>query len=237
MAVKNLVQLGAVVCGQESIKLTESGLKLVKLGVEPLLGNIILDNFSQGLGREGIVLAALMENAGSIFYWVGTSAEKSKSNCLKLCFCHLDGDLFTLLSIYKEWEDKHKFSRNKWCSENSINAKSMGRCKDAIVVMELCLKHELGITIPTYLTWSPFVSSTYGVALRKIILSYMAENLAMFSGYDWLGYDVADTEQEAYLHPLCSLLALGHEPKWVVFGELLYTTRLFLICVTAIEED
>ena len=39
VAVKNLVQLGAVVCGQKGLKkLTESGLNLIKMGVEPRLG-------------------------------------------------------------------------------------------------------------------------------------------------------------------------------------------------------
>ena len=66
-------------------------------------------------------------------------------------------------------------------------------CKDAITEMELCLKHELGIRVPTCWSWSPFGSSTCGVALRKIILSCMAENLTMFSRYDQLGYDVVAT--------------------------------------------
>ena len=36
VVVKNLVQLGAVVCGQKGLKiLTESGLNIIKLGVEP----------------------------------------------------------------------------------------------------------------------------------------------------------------------------------------------------------
>ena len=36
VAVKNVVQLGAVVCGQKGLKkLTESGLNLIKLGIEP----------------------------------------------------------------------------------------------------------------------------------------------------------------------------------------------------------
>ena len=39
VVVKNLVLLGAVVCGQKGLKkLTESGLNLIKLGVEPQLG-------------------------------------------------------------------------------------------------------------------------------------------------------------------------------------------------------
>ena len=42
VAVKNLVQLGAVSCGQKGLKkLIKSGLNLIKLGVEPRLGILI----------------------------------------------------------------------------------------------------------------------------------------------------------------------------------------------------
>ena len=73
VAVKILVQLGAVVCGHKGLKkLTESGLNLVKLGVEPRLGKMNLDSLTQHLGREGLVLASLMANAKSIFCRFGT---------------------------------------------------------------------------------------------------------------------------------------------------------------------
>ena len=52
VAIKNLVQLGAVVCGQKGLKkLIESGLNLIKLGVEPQLGIL---SFVDGelLGRQ-----------------------------------------------------------------------------------------------------------------------------------------------------------------------------------------
>jgi len=139
MADKYLVQLGVMICGQEVLKLTELCLKLVKLVIQPWLGTITLDNFYQGLCKEGLVLGALMEIARRIFFKVGTEVEKSESDCLKLCFFHLDGDLFTLLSVYKKWEDKRKFRRKKWCWENNINAKSMVRCKDDIIKTSSCL--------------------------------------------------------------------------------------------------
>ncbi|XP_057829663.2 ATP-dependent RNA helicase DEAH11, chloroplastic [Cryptomeria japonica] len=237
MAVKNLFHLGAVNFCQGHLKLTELGLNIVKLGVEPRLGKIIIESFSQGLGREGLVLAAVMANASSIFCRVGTEAEKSKSDRLKLRFCHPDGDLFTFLAVYKAWENEPPGRRNRWCWENSINAKTMMRCKDAITEMELCLKHEMNIIIQRHWAWSPFVSNQYGIVLRRIILSSMVENIAMFSGYDRLGYDIAATGQQAYLHPSCSLLVFGSKPTWVVFGEVLCTTRQFLVCVTVVEED
>ena len=73
VAVKILVQLGAVVCGHKGLKkLTESGLNLVKLGVEPQLGKINLDSLTHHFGRECLVLASLMANAKSIFCRFGT---------------------------------------------------------------------------------------------------------------------------------------------------------------------
>ena len=55
---------------------------------------MILEILSQHLGSEGLVLAALKENTGSIFCRFGTGEQKSKSDCLNLCFYDLDGDLF-----------------------------------------------------------------------------------------------------------------------------------------------
>ena len=52
VALKNLVQLGVVVCGQKGLKiLIEFGLNLIKLGVEPQLGSL---SFVGGelLGRQ-----------------------------------------------------------------------------------------------------------------------------------------------------------------------------------------
>ena len=76
-----------------------------------------MDSLSQHLGREGPVLATLMENARSIFCRFGTKVEKSKSGCLKLHFCHLDGELFTLF----------QFTRSGRINRNSVGANGGGK--------------------------------------------------------------------------------------------------------------
>ena len=87
------------------------------MGVEPRLGKIILDNLSKHLGREGLVLASLMENAGSIFCRFGTEEEKSKSDCLKLCFCHPDGDPLLFF----------QFTRSGRININSVGTNGVGK--------------------------------------------------------------------------------------------------------------
>ncbi|KAK6923377.1 IBR domain [Dillenia turbinata] len=235
MAIRNLIQLGAVKLENNVLELTDDGQLLVKLGIEPGLGRLILDCYRSHLGKEGVVLAAVMANASSVFCRVGTFEDKLKSDRLKVQFCHSDGDLFTLLSVYKEWECNPPEKRNKWCWENSINAKCMRRCKETVVELENCLKYELHVIITSYWLWNPHVPSDCDRILKRAILSSFSENVAMYSGYDQLGYEVALTGQHVLLHPSCSLLMFGQKPTWVVFGELLSIGNPYLVCVTAFD--
>eukprot|EP00257_Ricinus_communis_P018271 XP_015576939.1 ATP-dependent RNA helicase DEAH12, chloroplastic [Ricinus communis] len=236
-AIRNLVQLGAVTCKNGTFELTMDGHYLVKLGIEPRLGKIILDSCRHGLRKEGVVLAAVMANASSIFCRIGTNDDKLKSDCLKLQFCHQDGDLFTLLTVYRAWEGISPDNRNKWCWNNSINAKTMRRCKETVLDLENCLKNELSIVIPTYWVWNPYVVTEHDRHIKKIILSSLADNIAMYSGYDRLGYEVVLSGEYFQLHPSCSLQVYGQKPNWVVFAELLSASSQYLVCVTGIDFD
>ncbi|XP_006286881.2 ATP-dependent RNA helicase DEAH12, chloroplastic [Capsella rubella] len=235
MAVQNLVQLGAVVQKNSVLELTQEGHCLVKLGLEPKLGKLILSCFRYRMGKEGIVLAAVMANASSIFCRVGNLDDKMKADRLKVQFCNHNGDLFTLLSVYKEWASLPRERRNKWCWENSLNAKSMRRCEDTVKELEICIERELTLVSPSYWVWNPSEGTKHDKHLKMAILASLAENVAMYTGYDQLGYEVALTGQQVQLHPACSLLAFGQKPSWVVFGELLSIVDQYLVCVTAID--
>ncbi|XAR49478.1 RNA helicase [Bertholletia excelsa] len=237
MAIRNLVQLGAATSKNGDLQLTADGHCIVKLGIEPRLGKIVLDCCRHGLYREGVALSAVMANASSIFCRVGTVEDKLKSDCLKVQFCHVEGDLFTLLSVYREWESMPRGTQNKWCWENSINAKSMRRCHDVVLELEQCLGKELGITIPRSWLWNPHAVSEMDKRLKEVILSSLVENVAMYSGYDRLGYEVALTGEHFLLHPSCSLHTYSQKPDWVVFSELMSTPNQYLVCVTAIDYD
>ncbi|CAN4106751.1 unnamed protein product [Withania somnifera] len=235
MATKNLVQLGAVGKKDDAYELTVEGHQIIKLGIEPRLGKLILSCFNQRLGREGVVLAAVMANYSSIFCRVGSEGDKLKSDCLKVQFCHPKGDLFTLLSVYMEWEAVSKEGKNAWCWDNSINAKSMRRCQEIVQELEACLQSELNIIIASYWHWDPQVHTEHDETLKSIILSSLAENVAMYSGYDQLGYEVALSRNCIQLHPSCSLLNFDRRPAWVVFGDILAAANQYLVCVTAFE--
>ncbi|KAL9160773.1 hypothetical protein ABFS82_08G222900 [Erythranthe guttata] len=237
MAVRSLIQLGAVVMKNDVYELTAEGRDMVRMGMEPRLGKIILEGFRHRLGREGLVLAAVMANSSNIFCRVGTEDDKLKSDRLKVQFCHPNGDLFTLLAVYKAWEAVPQEKKNVWCWENSINAKSLRRCQNTVLEMEGCLQNEMNLIVPNYWYWNPQICSAYDKKLKSIILSSLPENVAMYSGYDQLGYQVAVTKKHVQLHPSCSLLNFGQRPAWVVFGEILSVSNEYMVCVSACDFD
>ncbi|CAN1261730.1 ATP-dependent RNA helicase DEAH12, chloroplastic [Linum perenne] len=235
MAIRNLVQLDAIRLSNGMYELTDDGRYFVKLGIEPRLGKLILNCFRYGLRKEGLALAAVMTNTSSIFCRVGSKDDKIKADCLKVQFCHQSGDLLTLLSVFKEWEAVNRDCRSKWCWDNSINAKAMRRCHESVKEIEECLQRELNYIVPKHWVWSPYRSTEHDKYLKMSILSALVENVAMYSGYDQVGYQVATTGQNVRLHPSCSLQMFAEKPSWVVFGELLSTANDYLVCVTAFD--
>ncbi|KAG5529523.1 hypothetical protein RHGRI_030052 [Rhododendron griersonianum] len=84
---------------------------------------------------------------------------------------------------------------------------------------------------------SDVVSSEQDKYLKRAILSSLSENVAMYSGYDQLGYEVAFTGKHVRLHPSCSLLIFGQRPSWVVFGDILSISNQYLVTVTAFDYE
>ncbi|KAG6541481.1 hypothetical protein Mapa_017155 [Marchantia paleacea] len=239
LALLVLDQLGAVKQDRRTGDryLTGLGWNLVKLAVEPRLGKILLDSIHQGFGQEGLVIAALMSNSGSVFYRSGSEEVKERADRLKMRFCHPHGELFTLMSVYQEWESQPERLRNQWCLRNCISSKAMKRCQDQVMEMRNCLRYELKINVPSTSKWSPAQPRESSTPLRKIIFEALAGNLAVFTGHDRLGYTVLSSGQQALLHPSSSILVFGLTPDFVVYGEILHTSNTFLDLVTVVEPE
>ncbi|CAG2233111.1 DHX8 [Mytilus edulis] len=74
----------------------------------------------------------------------GSNEEKSKADKLKVRFCHEGGDLMTMLNVYREWHDQPEKTKGAWCSENSINGKSIRGVRETVNEVLNILKNDLG---------------------------------------------------------------------------------------------
>ncbi|ESP04724.1 hypothetical protein LOTGIDRAFT_170560 [Lottia gigantea] len=228
-AIETLEELGSI----KDDRITDIGKWLVKIPLEPRFGCMIKKGFEMGFAYDTIVFTALCSSSGSIFYRGGNDQQKKRSDLKKLTFCDTKGDAFTYLKIYKEWEQVTEKRKNKWCFDNALNSKSLRGARE--LVNEICsiFKHN----------WSILVKKTFSTkveleeALQNIILFAFYENIAHSLGHNRMGYYIPNLRQRVFVHPSSALNSLNDSSQWLVFINILKTSRDYITVVTPVEES
>ena len=229
LALEALKSLGAIDNG----KLTDLGHKIARVPVEPRLAKLIFNGIDEGIGAEALALAAIATVSGSVFFRMGSEEEKQLADRRKVGFCHNGGDLLTFLEVYRQYLEQPKGKRNKWAFDNSLNAKSLRMTDETVKELRLALKHELTMTVPDAIQKNDDID----LKLQRILISCYATNLCVFTGHEKAGYRVASFNHCVQLHPSSVLKYLGATPQFIVFEQLLKTSRDFAINATPVEES
>lgn len=229
LALDALKSLGAIT---ENGKLTDLGHKIARVPVEPRLAKLIFDGIDQEIGADALALAAIATVSGSVFFRMGSEEEKQLADNRKVGFCHKGGDLLTLLEVYRQYLQQPKGKRNKWAFDNSLNAKSLRLTEATVKELKLALKHELNVKVPDAV---PRCDDT-DLKLQRILVSCYTTNLCVFTGHEKAGYRVVSFNHCVQLHPSSALKFLGATPQFIVFEQLLKTSRDFAINATPVEE-
>jgi len=214
--------------------ITELGKQLAKISLEPRLGKVVLIGIDRRIALESAVMAAVSTVGGSIFFRGGSEEQKQLSDRKKTRFCDEWGDIVTLVNVYKEWNTVPENERNKWCVENSINAKSMRAARDSLSEIRQTFKVELGIVIPSQFAERDVANEK----MARILFDCYASNLSRFSGHEREGFVLAKLPSiSMHVHPSSALTYVEELPKWVVYEQVLTTSRTFLLNATYVKEE
>ena len=117
----------------------------------------------------------------------------------------------------------HKYS-SSWCIEHFIHAKAMRKVKEVRQQLkEIMESHKL-----------PVVSSgNEWDCVRKCICSAYFHQAARLKGIG--EYVNSRTGMPCHLHPTSALYGMGYTPDYVVYHELVMTTKEYMRCVTAVD--
>ncbi|XP_074645035.1 uncharacterized protein LOC141901597 [Tubulanus polymorphus] len=229
-ALRDLVEIKAV---DAEGKLTQLGAKIAKLPLDPRLGKLLLDSVDAGVGLEGLVLAASSTIVGSVFFRLGSDEQKKQADLCKIPFCESAGDQLTMLKVYRQWALVAEREKNRWCVENSINAKAMRMTRDTEKELSKQLDKELGIKLPSH-----FRSEEDSERLiLPILFDTFSSNLCIYAGHARIGYTSVKSGQQVKLHPSSALNYLGETPKWLVFESVLKTSDSFILNVTPVNDS
>ncbi|KAI9137264.1 P-loop containing nucleoside triphosphate hydrolase protein [Paraphysoderma sedebokerense] len=197
--------------------LTRLGRKMAEFPLEPPLSKMLILSADLRCSEEILTIVAML-SVQNVFY--RPKEKQAAADSKKAKFHQPEGDHLTLLTVYNAWKGS-KFS-NPWCFENYIQARSMRRAQDV-------RKQLLGI-MDRYHQDVVSCGRDYN-RVRKAICAGFFRHAAKKDPQE--GYKTLVEGTPVYIHPSSALF--NKNPEWVIYHELVMTTREYMREVTAIE--
>lgn len=197
--------------------LTRLGRKMAEFPLDPSLSKMLIVSNELGCTDEILTIVAML-SVENPFYRPKDKA--AQADMKKAKFNHVDGDHLTLLTIYEGWKAA-KFS-NPWCYENFLQARAMRRAQD--------VRKQLVTILDRYKM--DIVSAGRNVTIiRKCIVAGYFTNAAKKDPQE--GYKTMVESQPVFIHPSSALF--NKNPEWVIYHELVLTSKEYMRNVLAID--
>uniref|UniRef100_A0A4W6EG49 RNA helicase n=1 Tax=Lates calcarifer TaxID=8187 RepID=A0A4W6EG49_LATCA len=216
-AVEHLELLGAVERKEGQVSLTALGKKMATCCPQPHMTILLSPDYS--CSEEILSIVSLL-SVDTVLY--NPPARREEVLAARKKFTSSEGDHMTLLNIYRAFK---KVSGNKeWCRENFVNSRNMGLVKEVQAQLkEICLKLNLKLESCGADTGNVRRCLAHGMFVNAAELQPDGSYLAL------------DTHQSVAIHP--SSVLFQAKPAYVVFNELLHTSRCYMRDLCLVDAD
>ncbi|KAI8825388.1 pre-mRNA-splicing factor ATP-dependent RNA helicase PRP16-like protein [Chytriomyces cf. hyalinus JEL632] len=212
----NLWVLGAL---DNTGELTETGRRMVEFPVEPSLSKMLIVSTEMQCSAEILIIVAML-SVPSIFYRPKERAEESDAAREK--FMVSESDHLTLLHVYTQWKANNY--RDEWCGTHFIHAKGMRKAREVYTQLTDIMKTEKLPIITCGNDWD---------IVRKCICSSYFHQAARLKGIG--EYVNLRNGMPCHLHPTSSLHGRGYTPDYIIYHELVMTSKEYMQFVTAVD--
>ncbi|KAL9322938.1 hypothetical protein ACSQ67_010991 [Phaseolus vulgaris] len=199
--------------------LTELGWKMVEFPLDPPLAKMLLTGDLLGCLEEVLTIVSML-SVPSVFFRPKDRAEES--DAARERFFVPESDHLTLYNVYQQWK-QHDY-RGDWCNDHYLHVKGLRKAREVRSQLLDILKT---LKIPLTSCW-PDTD-----IVRKAICSAYFHNAARLKGVG--EYVNCRNGMPCHLHPSSALYGMGCNPEYVVYHELILTTKEYMQCATAVE--
>jgi len=189
--------------------------------MDPQLSKMLIMAERYGVADEVLSIAAMLQIGAQIFYRPKERALHADN--ARINFNKPGGDHLTLLNVWSQWAET-QFS-TQWCFENFIQIRSMRRARDIREQIEgLCERVEIDLE-------GSNGANTDGIC-KAITAGFFYHTAKLQKSLD---YRTIKHPQTVHIHPSSALHK--DQPRWVVYHELVFTTKEFMRQVVEIKPD
>jgi ATP-dependent RNA helicase DHX8/PRP22 len=213
-AMEQLYSLGAL---DEEGLLTKLGRKMAEFPLEPPLSKMLLASVDLGCSDEILTIIAMLQTQ-NIFY--RPREKQAQADQKRAKFFQPEGDHLTLLAVYEAWKAKN-FS-GPWCFENFVQSRSLRRAQD--------VRKQLLAIMDRYKLDVMSAGKNF-TKIRKAIAAGFFFHAARKDPQE--GYRTLVENQPVYIHPSSALFQ--RQPDWVIYYELVMTTKEYMREVTVVD--
>lgn len=201
--------------------LTPLGRQMSAFPMEPSLAKLIITSTTPEYACAAEMLTIVsMLSVPSVFYRPKERIEESDAAREK--FFVPESDHLTLLHVYNQWTANH--CSDSWCIRHFLHAKALRRAREIREQLQGIVEgHNLPIQA---------CGSDWDILRRAICAGYYHQAGRVKGVGEYVNLR---TSVGVQLHPTSALYGLGFLPEYVVYHELILTSKEYMSTVTAVD--
>ncbi|KAM0330000.1 hypothetical protein ACHAQA_004169 [Verticillium albo-atrum] len=199
-------------------ELTKLGAKMSAFPMDPSLSKLLITAEEYGCSEEMITIVSML-SVPNVFYRPKERQDEADTQREK--FWVHESDHLTYLQVYSAW--KSNGQSDGWCVKHFLHPKSLRRAKEIRDQLLDIMKMQKMQMVSCGMDWD---------VIRKCICSGYYHQAAKYKGSG--EYINLRTNLGVQLHPTSALYA-GHPPDYIVYHELILTSKVYVSTVTAVD--
>ncbi|EAL88094.1 Pre-mRNA-splicing factor ATP-dependent RNA helicase PRP16 [Aspergillus fumigatus] len=200
--------------------LTPLGRAMTPFPMDPPLAKLLITASEEyGCSEEMLTIVSML-SVPSVFY--RPKERQEESDAAREKFFVPESDHLTLLHVYTQW--KSNGYSDGWCMKHFLHPKALRRAKEVREQLHDIMTVQKMRLVSCGTDWD---------VIRKCICSGFYHQAAKVKG---IGEFInLRTSVSMQLHPTSALYGLGYVPEYVVYHELILTSKEYMSTVTAVD--
>jgi pre-mRNA-splicing factor ATP-dependent RNA helicase DHX38/PRP16 len=200
-------------------ELTDLGRKMNAFPMDPSLAKLLIMSEVYGCSEEMVTIVSML-SVPNVFY--RPKERQEESDAAREKFFVPESDHLTYLHVYTQW--KANGYNDRWCIQHFLHSKSLRRAKEVRDQLLDIIKMQNMEMVSCGTDWD---------IIRKCICSGYYHQAAKVKGIG--EYVNLRTSVTVQLHPTSALYGLGFLPDYVVYHELILTSKEYMSTVTSVD--